>query len=129
MGLIDSAEESETVAASVRDTAGEVLVDLLSFPVMASGATTKQMAFTNAMTCVSGAMREQEVAADNSVLSTYKVPATPEGSCQSASATLMHHLCHLECDSCEANGAESSGTLQDAQAGCIHRLCTTWFDT
>ena len=29
MGLIDSAEESETVAASVPDTAGAVLVDML----------------------------------------------------------------------------------------------------
>lgn len=43
MGLIDSPEESETVAASVPDTAGEVLVDLLSFPVVTSGAITNAM--------------------------------------------------------------------------------------
>ena len=34
MGLIDSAEESETVAASVQDTAGVILVDLLHFCVI-----------------------------------------------------------------------------------------------
>ena len=41
MGLIDSAEESETVAASVPDTAGTIMLHLLSFPVTISDPSIK----------------------------------------------------------------------------------------
>ena len=68
MGLIDSAEESETVAASVRDTAGAILVDLLSFPVITSGASSHQMAFTNFMTYVNEATHEHGSACSSSTL-------------------------------------------------------------